>query len=151
MKEGDIVISPEIFWIIALIVFLLFEIITLGLTSIWFAVGALAALIAALLHANVTVQVIIFLVVSIMFILVLRPFSRKYFNKTREKTNVDALIGRRGFVTVDINNLKGEGEVNFSGQFWSARSFDDSIIVKDTEVEIVSIEGVKAIVKQIDC
>ena len=143
-----IMITESIFWILALIVFLIFEIITLGLTSIWFAGGALVAFIASLLGASLIVQIALFVVVSIVLVLVSRPLASKYFNKSRIKTNVDALVGKRGFVTKEINNLKGEGEVNFSGQIWSARSAEGEVIGVETEVEIVSIEGVKAIVKK---
>jgi len=143
-------ITQSIFWIIALIAFLVIEIITLGLTSIWFAGGALVAFLAAVLGANIIVQIALFFVVSIVLILVSRPLATKYFNKNRARTNVDALIGKRGFVTAEINNLKGLGEINLSGQIWSARSADESVIVEDAEVEIVSIEGVKAIVKKVN-
>lgn len=142
--------TSSILWIIAVIVFLLYEIMTLGLTSIWFAGGALAAFVASVLGANLFVQVALFVVVSIALVLIVRPLASKNFNQNRAKTNVDALIGKKGFVITEINNLKGEGEVNFSGQIWTARSTDDTIIEEKTEVEIVSIEGVKAMVKKVN-
>lgn len=138
----------SIFWLAALIIFLVAEIITLGLTSIWFAGGALVSFIASFLGANLIVQIILFLVVSIVLVAVTRPLASKYFNKNRTKTNIDAVVGKRGFVVTEIDNLKGQGEISLAGQIWTARSADNSVIGKDIEVEIVAIEGVKLIVKR---
>lgn len=138
----------SIFWLAALIIFLVAEIITLGLTSIWFAGGALVSFIASFLGANLVVQIILFLVVSIVLVAVTRPLASKYFNKNRTKTNIDAVVGKRGFVVAEIDNLKGQGEISLAGQVWTARSADNSVIGKDIEVEIVAIEGVKLIVKR---
>ena len=138
----------SIFWLAALIIFLVAEIITLGLTSIWFAGGALVSFIASFLGANLVVQIILFFVVSIVLVAVTRPLASKYFNKNRTKTNIDAVVGKRGFVVTEIDNLKGQGEISLAGQVWTARSADNSVIGKDIEVEIVAIEGVKLIVKR---
>lgn len=138
----------SIFWLAALIIFLVAEIITLGLTSIWFAGGALVSFIASFLGANLVVQIILFLVVSIVLVAVTRPLASKYFNKNRTKTNIDAVVGKRGFVVTEIDNLKGQGEISLAGQVWTARSADNSVIGKDIEVEVVAIEGVKLIVKR---
>lgn len=119
-------IFVPVFWLAALVVFLVFEIITLGLTSIWFAGGALAAFVAAEFGANPIIQSLAFLIVFIAssFYLV-RPFASKYFNRSRQKTNLDAIVGRSAIVTKEINNLEGLGEINLSGQIWTARSADD--------------------------
>lgn len=138
----------SIFWLAALIIFLVAEIITLGLTSIWFAGGALVSFIASFLGANLVVQIILFFVVSIVLVVVTRPLASKYFNKNRTKTNIDAVVGKRGFVVTEIDNLKGQGEISLAGQVWTARSADNSVIGKDIEVEVVAIEGVKLIVKR---
>lgn len=138
----------SIFWLAALIIFLVAEIITLGLTSIWFAGGALVSFIASFLGANLVVQIILFFVVSIVLVAVTRPLASKYFNKNRTKTNIDAVVGKRGFVVTEIDNLKGQGEISLAGQVWTARSADNSVIGKDIEVEVVAIEGVKLIVKR---
>lgn len=138
----------SIFWLAALIIFLVAEIITLGLTSIWFAGGALVSFIASFLGANLVVQIILFFVVSIVLVAATRPLASKYFNKNRTKTNIDAVVGKRGFVVTEIDNLKGQGEISLAGQVWTARSADNSVIGKDIEVEIVAIEGVKLIVKR---
>lgn len=136
-------------WLLIFIVMLVFEIATLGLTSIWFAVGALAAFITAILNMNIAIQIGVFLFVSGVLLALLRPLAAKFLNKNREKTNVDALIGKIGYVTIEINNLKGQGEINLSGQIWTARSADDTIISVDSHVEITALEGVKAIVKKV--
>lgn len=134
-------------WLIIFIVMLVFEIATLGLTSIWFAFGALVAFVLAILGLNVFLQIAGFLIVSGLLMALVRPLAAKYFNKNREKTNLDALIGKTGYVTVEINNLKGQGEVNLSGHIWTARSADETVIPVDSKVEITALEGVKAIVK----
>ena len=109
------------FWLIVLIAMLVVEISTVSLTSIWFAVGALFALIAALLGAPVAVQVILFFVAAIVLIIILRPVSVRYFNKNREKTNVESLIGREAVVTEDIDNIEGRGQASVNGVIWTAR------------------------------
>lgn len=136
-------------WLAAFIIFLLYEIVTLGLTSIWFAGGALAAFIVALCKGNLFIQIFVFLIVSFALLFTLRPFASKYFNKSRQKTNLDAIIGRQAVVIKEIDNLKGTGEISLSGQIWTARSEDDNVIEEHAKVEIVLIEGVKAIVKKL--
>lgn len=136
-------------WLVALIVFISVEIATLGLASIWFAGGSLVAFIASFFGANLIVQVILFLVVSIVLLVLTRPIAAKYFNKNRAKTNVDAIVGKNAVVIKDIDNLKGEGEINLAGQIWTARAIDDKVIEENTQVKIVSIEGVKAMVKPV--
>lgn len=137
-------------WLIIFIVMLVFEIATLGLTSIWFAVGALAAFAFAVFGMNVFIQIACFLIVSGLLMALVRPLAAKFFNKNREKTNLDALIGKTGYVTIEINNLKGQGEINLSGHMWTARSADETVIPVDAKVEITALEGVKAIVKKIN-
>ena len=136
-------IFVPVFWLAALVVFLVFEIITLGLTSIWFAGGALAAFVAAEFGANPIIQSLAFLIVSLLLLFTVRPFASKYFNRSRQKTNLDAIV------TKEINNLEGLGEINLSGQIWTARSADDTVIAAEKKVEIVNIEGVKAIVREV--
>lgn len=137
-----------IFWLVVVVVMAIIEIITLGLTTIWFAGGALVAFLACLLGANLIVQIILFVLVSLLLLGFTRPFAVKFINKDRTKTNAESLIGKDGVVLQDIDNLKANGMVSVSGQEWTARSADDTVIVKDTVVEIVEIRGVKLIVKQ---
>ncbi|MCI8860026.1 MAG: NfeD family protein [Lachnospiraceae bacterium] len=137
-----------IFWLIVLVVMAVIEIITLGLTTVWFAGGALAAFIASLLGANIVVQVILFVVVSVLLLALTRPLAAEYLNKGRIRTNADSLIGKTAIVKQEIDNLKAQGQVSVDGQEWTARSVDEQVISKDMQVEIVEIKGVKLMVKE---
>ena len=138
--------SLSIIWLIVLVVCLVVEISTLGLTSIWFAGGALLAMIIAMIGGPLWLQVLIFLVTSVVLLIFTRPIATKYFNKNREKTNVDSKIGKQAIVTMTIDNLKGEGQIVTEGMEWTARSLDASVIEEGSIVIIEKIEGVKAIV-----
>ena len=138
--------SLSIIWLIVLVVCLVVEISTLGLTSIWFAGGALLAMLIAMIGGPLWLQVLIFLVTSVVWLIFTRPIAKKYFNKNREKTNVNSKIGKQAIVTVTIDNLKGEGEIVTEGMEWTARSLDASVIEEGSIVIIEKIEGVKAIV-----
>ena len=138
-----------IIWLVILIVLLVFEVITLGLSTIWFAGGALAAFIAALLGANVAVQVVLFLAVSIILLIFTRPVVMRMLNKHKTATNAESLIGEQAIVTQTINNLMGRGEVFINGLEWMARSQQDNdTIEKDTVVRILRIDGVILIVER---
>ena len=138
--------SLAIIWLIVLVVCLVAEIATLGLTSIWFAGGALLALLIAMIGGPLWLQVLVFLVVSIVLLIVTRPIAAKYFNKNREKTNVNSKLGKQAIVTVTIDNIKGEGQIVTEGMEWTARSLDSTVIEEGSVVTIEKIEGVKAIV-----
>lgn len=139
----------EMYWLILFVVLLVIEIVTLGLTTIWFAGGALVAFVASALGASIGVQIILFFLVSLLLLFVTRPIAMKYLNKNRTKTNAESLIGETGIVTADINNLKGEGSVIINGQEWTARTKDEAqTIAKDQLVVIKTISGVKLIVEQ---
>ncbi len=137
-----------IFWLIVVVVMAVIEIITLGLTTIWFAGGALASFAASLLGANLLVQSILFVTVSVVLLAVTRPLAVEFFNKGRTKTNAESLIGKTAVVQQEIDNLKAAGMVTVDGQEWSARSKDDSVIPVETRVEILEISGVKLLVRQ---
>lgn len=139
--------SLAIIWLIVLVVCLVVEISTLGLTSIWFAGGALLALLIAMIGGPLWLQVLVFLVTSIVLLIFTRPIAAKYFNKNREKTNVNSKIGKQAIVTVTIDNLKGEGQIVTEGMEWTARSLDSTIIEEGSVVTIEKIEGVKAVVR----
>ncbi|MCR5459082.1 MAG: NfeD family protein [Acetatifactor sp.] len=137
-------------WIVVLVVAVLVEIISLGLSSIWFAGGALVALIVAALGGPIWLQVILFLVVSFLLLIFTRPIAVKYFNKDRIRTNAESIVGKQGIVITELNNLRGLGQVSVGGQEWSARSSDDGqVIYEGSVVEIVAISGVKLICKPI--
>lgn len=137
-----------IVWIAILVVMVIIEIITLGLTTIWFAGGALIAFIASLLGAGIPIQITLFAVVSLLLLAGTRPYALKYFNKDRIKTNVDSMIGATGIVLMDIDNLNAAGLVQVNGQEWTARSSDNVLITKGKEVLIEKVSGVKLIVKE---
>ncbi len=137
-----------ILWLVVVIISIIIEAVTMGLTSIWFAGGALVALAAAALKLPIAVQVILFFVVSLLLVLFTRPMAVKYFNKDRIKTNAESLVGRQAIVTSEIDNLQGVGQVIVGGQEWSARSIEDGVkLTTGTVVDIVAINGVKLMVK----
>lgn len=138
-----------VFWLILLIVAILVEVFTMGLTSVWFAGGALVAIAAAALHAPIALQIILFMVVSLLLLFFTRPIAVKYFNKDRVRTNVESMVGRQAIVISEINNLQGIGQVTVGGQEWSARSDDDDIrLAVGAVVEVMAIDGVKLIVRE---
>lgn len=137
-----------IIWLVVLIVSIAIEALTLGLTSIWFAGGALLAVVAAALSLPISVQVLVFFVGSLLLLIFTRPIAVKYFNKDRIKTNVESFVGRQAIVISEIDNLQGIGQVTVSGQEWSARSFNpDEKFEVGAVVNVVAIDGVKLIVK----
>ena len=136
-----------IVWLAVAIVLLVVEIITLGLTTIWFAGGALVACVAAALQADFLVQVILFLVVSVVLLFFTRPVAVRYMNKNRTKTNAESLMGKEAVVLQEINNLKASGQVQLNGIEWTARAENmEDVIEKGAIVCIKKIEGVKLIV-----
>ena len=138
----------EIIWLALMAVLLIIEIMTLGLTTIWFAAGALFACLTALLGLNQGIQIGVFVVVSVVLLFFTRPWAVKYLNTRTVKTNTEALVGKSARVIADINNLKSEGQVVINGLEWTARSSDDTIIFRTGDVvTVVGIEGVKLIVE----
>lgn len=136
-----------VYWMGAAAVLVLIEILTLGLTSIWFAGGAVLAAAAAFLGAPLLLQMVIFVAVSCLLFFFTRPLAQKYMNSSVEKTNVEAMIGQHGIVKEAINNQHGKGLVYVNGMDWTARSMDGEKIPEDVEVVIHKIQGVKLIVK----
>lgn len=138
-------------WLILLAVFLVIEAVTLGLTTIWFAGGALVAFIAAMCGAGMAIQIVLFVVVSVALLVFTRPMAVKYMNKKTERTNVDSLIGKHAVVTNTIDNLQSTGQVQVNGLEWTARASQEAqIIPKETVVEIIEVDGVKLIVKPVE-
>ena len=137
------------FWMIAMWIFIIVEVVSPNLVSLWFALGSILALIAANYKLGFQWQMVIFLIVSIILFSLLRPIYIKYIKVRNIKTNVNALIGEEGFVTADINNIESKGLVRVKGQIWSARSQDEEIISSGTKIQVLKIEGVKLIVKTI--
>lgn len=137
------------YWLIAFVLLILIEIITVGLTTIWFAAGALVAFIVSLITTNILIQIVAFLIVSLATLFMIRPIAVRYLNQSREKTNIDSIIGRSGIVTEAIDNLRAKGTVNVSGQEWTARSTDESVtIAEGSTVKVIEIQGVKLMVEK---
>lgn len=135
-------------WFGFFIVFLLIELATQGLVSAWFSIGSLAAGIAALLGANIPIQILVFVATTTVVLILLKPLAARFLNKRDiKKTNVSAVIGKKGVVITEIDNLHGKGLIEIGSVQWTARSEDDTIIPVDSIVEVTQIKGVKAIVK----
>ncbi|MBQ3371785.1 MAG: NfeD family protein [Oscillospiraceae bacterium] len=135
------------FWLIIMVVMLIVEALVPGLVSIWFALGALAALIGAVGGLLMPAQIVLFLLVSVAALIATRPLVRKYVNSKTQHTNADRILGQECVVTEQIDNLAGTGEIAVGGKRWTARSADQSVIPKEACVVVERIEGVKAIVK----
>ena len=134
------------FWLIVMVMFLVVEAATVGLVCIWFAVGSLAALLAAMCGAQLWLQIVLFLVVSAATLYFTRPLVKRYVNSKVEPTNADMVIGKECRVTETVDNIAGTGAVYVDGKTWTARSADDEVIAEGTLVTAKSIDGVKLIV-----
>ena len=133
-------------WLVLMILFLVAEGATAAITTIWFAAGALVAMVAALLGAQLWLQIALFVVVSVGLILALRPLLKKYITPKKVRTNVDSVIGTQGVVIEKVDNIAGTGKVKLGGMEWSARSATGEKIEKDTVIAVERIEGVKVFV-----
>lgn len=145
-------IPAWVLWLIVLVVSMAVEIATVNMTTIWFAVGALAALIMSMFNVDTTLQVIVFIALSLIgiavFILVVKPRLSKRLSSDRA-TNADRIVGKEGIVTVKINPLLGQGQVLVIGQHWSARTADESVIEVGEKVIVRTFQSVYAIVEKI--
>ena len=139
--------TTSICWLVVFILLILIDLATMGLTTIWFAGGAVAGFVASMLGANVVIQAAAFFAVSILLLFFTRPFAVRYINSNKTKTNVDGLIGQEALVLEEINNIRETGCARLEGKEWTARSMNDTVIPKDTVVTVERIEGVKLIVK----
>lgn len=136
-----------VFWMILFAVMIVIEVITIGLTTVWFGIGALGASIATFLGCGIGWQIGIFIVLSLVSMLVCRPLAMRFLNHAKEKTNIDDMIDKTAIVMEEINNEKAMGRVALNGMDWTARSEEGNIIEKDSHVTVVRVEGVKLIVK----
>lgn len=141
--------NAGILWIIAAVVFGIIESATVALLTIWFALGAIAAAVAAQFGASIAAQVGTFVLTSAVFLCLTRPFLKKIAVKKPQKTNVDRFIGVEGMVTEPIDRMSGSGQVKVGGQIWSAVSEDGSPIDKGQVVEVLRISGVKLVVRPV--
>lgn len=137
-----------IYWLAIFIVLLIIEIATMGLTTIWFAGGAIMAFLVGIAGCGTGIQIGVFIVVSLVLLVLTRPVAVKYFNQERQKTNAESLIGQQALVTEDIDTIKAKGQVEIRGQIWSAKTDEpDGKIAKNTVVVVNGIQGVKLIVR----
>jgi membrane protein implicated in regulation of membrane protease activity len=140
---------PKLIWLILLLLFAGAEALTVGLTSIWFAAGALVALVAALVNGPIWLQVALFLVVSVLCLIAVRPLAKKYLNPVLQPTNADRILGAEVRVTEEIDNLRGQGQVAVGAMPWTARSEDGAPIPAGALVRVLRIEGVKVYVEPV--
>lgn len=138
----------SIIWLVVLAILLVIEFLTLGLTTVWFAGGALVAFLVSLAGGPLWLQLLLFIAVSVVLLLFTRPLAVKYLNKDVQKTNVDSIPGQKGIVTATIDNLKAEGQVTIQGMEWTARAKNGNTIEKGKVVRATAVEGVKLIVEE---
>ena len=138
------------FWLAVIILFLVIEMITVSLVSIWFVGGALAAFLAVYFTDTMWIQVVAFLAVSVVLLVLLRPLARKLSVKQKDQmiSGAKAMIGKQAIVTEEIDSVHAKGAVQVNGQYWTAKTklFEDKI-PKDTIVDIIDVDGVKLIVR----
>lgn len=139
----------KLVWAGLLVLFGIGEALTVGLTSVWFMVGSLGALIVALLGGQLWLQVAVFIVITVLCLLAMRPLAQKHLNSKVEPTNADRIIGSDAYVTEEIDNLRGTGAVRVGGIVWSARSESDEPVPAGTLVRVLRIEGVKVYVEKV--
>ena len=134
-------------WFGAMVLFVIIEAATMGINFVWFALGSLGAMIASMLGGQIWIQVVVFIAITALTLYFTRPLVKKYFNSKRVRTNADRIIGKTATVIENIDNNQGIGQINVEGQIWSAKSESGEVIEKGSYVTIISIVGVKAVVK----
>ena len=137
------------FWLIAAGIFFVVEIATVGFLVFWLGIGALLAMITSFITDSVMIQTIVFVISSCILIPLTKPLADKFVGKKSVPTNSYSLINKHGIVIQDIDPIHGVGQVKVNGEIWSAKTDDESKILKDTEVEILKIDGVKLIVSPV--
>ncbi|MDR0951722.1 MAG: NfeD family protein [Oscillospiraceae bacterium] len=136
----------QIVWLVLMVVFIAVEAATVGLASIWFAGGALVALLASFMGAKSWLQIVLFFVVSVATLFLTRPLAKKYLNARVQHTNADKVIGETAIVTKRIDNVEGTGMATVGGRLWTARSANGEIIEENAVVRVKALEGVKILV-----
>lgn len=138
--------SMTVIWIILAVVFLAAELVTVAMVSLWFMIGALAALLAAAVGASMWLQILVFLLVSVACFALLYPRLKTFVGRSRQPTNADMVLGKTCIVTQRIDNIADTGAVSIGGKTWSARTKNGEIVEKDSLVRAEDIQGVKLIV-----
>lgn len=142
-------VNMTVVWLVLLVILVVIELITMGLTTIWFAGGALAAALISIPGTPLALQILVFLIVSAVLLYFTRPVAVKYFNRDRIRTNVESMVGRQAIVISEINNLEGIGQVNTGGMEWSARSsYHNVVLPVGAVVTVLGVDGVKLIVEE---
>ena len=137
-----------VFWLIAAGVFFIIEMATIGFLVFWFGIGALLAMVTSFITDSILIQALVFIITSTLLLIFTKPLVDKFVKVPKEvKTNAYSIIGKKGIVISKINNIEGIGQIKIDGEVWSAKSATDEDIPENTEVEIVEIDGVKAVVK----
>ena len=134
-------------WLALILAFVVVESVTYQLLCIWFALGSIGGLITSLITDNQTAQIVVFLIISVISLIALRPIAKKTFKSQDLKTNVDGLKGKKVIITEDVCNIKSQGEGKVDGMVWTVRSADGKDIPKDSIAVVEKVEGVKLIVK----
>lgn len=135
-------------WSAITVIAIIIEILTIDLVSVWFGAGSIVALIAYLLNASTTIQIILFVIVTVLCAVIIRPISKKYLRGNIEKTNFDRVIGKHGLVTKTIT-ADNKGEVKVMSTLWMATSHDNTTICQGEYCEILAVEGAHLVVKKI--
>lgn len=138
------------FWLIVAGLFFVGEIFTLGFLIFWFGIGALFAMIVSFFTTNIIIQTTVFLITSTIFILATKPLVKKFVDVKKTNTNVFSIIGKKALVIKDIDPIHSSGQIKVNGEVWSAETENNEIIKEGSEVEVLKINGVKAIVKLVD-
>ncbi len=136
-------------WLIIAGVCLVIEIMTTGFLVFWLAIGALVSMIVSLFTDSILIQTAVFVISSAILIFATKPFVKKFAKTKDVKTNAFSIIGQNGIVTKEIDSINAKGQVKIDGETWSAVGKDDMDIPKGTEVEVLEIKGVKAVVTPI--
>ena len=144
--------NPAVFvWLIAIIFFLITEMATVTLTSIWFAAGALAAMLVAMFDGHLVVQIIAFLIVAFGLLYATKPWSKKFIDTKKENTNADRIIGEKVRVIERVSNIDQTGRAMYNGLDWTTRTEDDNIVIEQGELaRVLRIAGVKLIVERVE-
>lgn len=135
-----------IIWLVLMVIFLIAEASTVAMVSLWFALGAMGAMIVSLLNAPEWLQILVFIVVSAVMLAMLRPLTKKFMNPKIIRTNVDSVVGSVGLVMESIDNVSAKGQVKLGHMFWTARSTSGEPIAEGTQIRVDYIEGVKVFV-----
>jgi membrane protein implicated in regulation of membrane protease activity len=142
--------NTTMYWLAAMIILILIEIPTVGLTTIWFAIGALVAVIASVIGLGFACQVVVFIAVSIVMLVFTRPWAMKYINANRTKTNYEGIIGKVVRITQDVDNISETGCCLVNGQEWTVRAVDENVKIPSGKLaKVVDIRGVKLIVEEV--